>query len=210
MRPLVLLDVDGVLNAVGPPDDAWPEWRRGTARAGGRAWPVRWSPGVVAAVRGWQDTADVSWLTTWGHDANLGLRELLDLPELPVAGTHADADHAPATALPAPAKAPATADPATADPADGDAAAAAGPALAAVTPAAPDALTGAWWKFDVVRRLVQTAPERRLVWVDDDLAHSDAVRAWMRAHTTSLLVAPDPFTGLVQRHLDAVERFLAD
>ncbi len=181
MRPLVLLDVDGVLNALGPPDASWPDWQQGRATAAGREWPIRWSPSVVDAVRNWQERADVRWLTTWGHDANRGLHALLGLPELPVAGTHHDAAGSP-------------------DPEE--------PALAAVTPAAPDELTGRWWKFDVVRRLVREQPGRRLVWLDDDLLGVDDVRAWTRAHADGLLVAPDPRAGLVRAHLDAVERFL--
>ena len=182
MRPLVLVDVDGVLNALGPPDPAWPDWQQGWARAMGRDWPVRWSPTVTSAIRGWRDTADVQWLTTWGHDANQGLHELLGLPELPVAGTHQD-----------------SADEGTADDAD---------ALAAVTPAAPDELTGRWWKFDVVRRILRAQPDRRLVWLDDDLAGSERVRTWTRTHADCLLIAPDPRSGLVRAHLEAVERFL--
>ncbi len=187
MRPLVLLDVDGVLNALGPADASWPDWQRGTARAGGRAWPVRWSPSVVRAVLDWRDVADVQWLTTWGHDANAGLHTLLGLPELPVAGTHDEPGR----------------DPQAQGSPDTDE-----PALAAVTPAAPDELTGRWWKFDVVRRVVAAAPERRVVWLDDDLSAVAEVRAWTRAHVDCLLVAPDPRTGLVEPQLRSVERFL--
>ena len=184
--PLVLLDVDGVLNAVRAwgRSDAWDDWRTGQARADGRAFPITWSPTVVAAVRSWQELADVQWLTTWGHDANASLRHLLALPELPVAGTYDDVDRA-------------------AGEPDGGA-----DTHASVAPAAPDALTGRWWKLDVVRRIVRTGEPRRLVWLDDDLAGQDDVRAWMRQHTTSLLVAPDPRSGLTRAHLDAVEQFL--
>ena len=184
--PLVLLDVDGVLNAVQAwgRSDAWAVWRTGRATAEGRAFPITWSPSVVAAVRSWQELAEVQWLTTWGHDANASLRHLLELPELPVAGTYDDVD-GPA----------------------GDADAG-GQSHASVAPAAPDRLTGRWWKFDVVRRIVHTGGARRIAWLDDDLAGQDDVREWMRRHTTSLLVAPDPSSGLTRGHLDAVEEFL--
>lgn len=181
MRPLVLLDVDGVLNALGPPDDSWADWQYGSAAALEREWPIRFSPTVVTAVRGWAATVEVRWLTTWGHAANEGLRHLLGLPELSVAGTP-DAAAVPAT------------------PAAG--------ALSAVTPAAPDGLTGRWWKLDVVRSLVGRQPERRLVWVDDDLAADPVARAWLRGHTECLLIAPNPLTGLVARELATVAAFL--
>jgi hypothetical protein len=131
--PLVLLDVDGVLNAVQAwgRSDAWDDWRTGRATADGRSFPITWSPTVVEAVRSWQALAEVQWLTTWGHDANTSLRHLLGLPELPVAGTHDDVD--------GPAGAPD----------------AGGAAHASVAPAAPDRLTGRWWKLDVVRRIVR-------------------------------------------------------
>ena len=188
MRPLLLLDVDGVLNAVTvrPDPDVWPDWRTGSAVAAGRSWPVHWSPSVVAAVLEWGALADVQWLTTWGHDANAGLRMLLGLPELPVAGTHADADFPPDAGEP--------------DALPG--------ALAAVTPAAPDELTGRWWKFDLVRRLVRAEPQRPLVWVDDDLAGQQEVRAWMQRESRCLLVAPAPLTGLTRTELDEIGQYL--
>ena len=185
MTALVLLDVDGVVNAVprGRPSPAWPDWRTGEAVADGSAYPITWSPTVVSAVRSWQAAADVRWLTTWGHDANRSLRHLLDLPELPVAGTYDEDLSVPTPSVP-------------------------GDAHAAVAPAAPDPLTGRWWKFDVVRRIVRADPGRRLVWLDDDLAGERAVAAWMRRETDCLLIAPDVGSGLLRRHLEAVEDFL--
>ena len=181
-RPLVLVDVDGVLNAVSllGRSEAWDDWRVGTAEADGRTFRITWSPTVVAAVLGWRDVADVQWLTTWGHAANTSLRHLLELPELPVAGTH-DAPVPPV----------------------GD-----GETHADVAPAAPDPFTGRWWKFDVVRALVRADPERPVVWLDDDLAGQEDIRAWMRREASCLLIAPQPASGLTTAHLDAVEAFL--
>ncbi len=110
---------------------------------------------------------------------------MLDLPELPVAATYTDADVAPSGS------------------ADDD-----GPAHAAVAPAAPDRLTGRWWKFDAVRRLVRADPSRPIVWLDDDLAAEADVRDWMHAHTTCLLVAPEPRSGLTPDQLADVADFL--
>ncbi len=89
-RPIWLLDVDGVLNAVTlePDRTAWPEWRTGTAQADGRTYPITFSPDVMAGIRAVhrRGLAEIRWLTTWSGDANRGLRRLLDLPEFPVVG----------------------------------------------------------------------------------------------------------------------------
>jgi len=190
-RPLWLLDVDGVLNAVTRyPDEAvWPRWRNGVAHTdGGRnTWPIRWSPDVIDRLLGWRATGavDVAWLTTWGEDANVDLAPLLGLPTLPVAGSP------PGRVARA-----------------GDAAGAVAHAEVAGADAA-DPLTGRWWKFDVVRTLVRTDPRRPLVWTDDDLAFEPEVAAWMQEHTTSLLIAPTPRRGLGAAELDAIGGFLS-
>jgi hypothetical protein len=193
MTPLVLLDVDGVLNAVDPDPDlrVWPDYRRGRAAAGGRQWPIAWSPTVVQAVLSWREVADVHWLTTWGSLANGALRELLGLPALPVAG-----------APPGPSDLTAAGAGSGSDAAQGS--------LAAVTAAAPDALTGRWWKFDVVRERVRTEPERPVVWLDDDLAGQRDLRTWMEQHARCLLLSPTPRTGLRPDDLDLVSGFLAE
>jgi hypothetical protein len=184
--PLVLLDVDGVLNALGRPlPPEWDDWQTGRATAGGGSYEIAWSPSVVRRLLEWHESgqAEVQWLTTWGHDANRSLRQLLDMPELVVAGTYDDD-------LPA-------GDP---DPATGS--------LASVTPAARDELTGRWWKFDVVRRVISGQPGRRLVWLDDDLAGEDDLRAWAARAADCLPLAPPPRTGLRRMDLEVVSAWL--
>lgn len=58
IRRLVLLDVDGVLNAL-VPSDAWDEWRTGRAVAGGGSYVFRWAPEVVARILSWGDRVDI-------------------------------------------------------------------------------------------------------------------------------------------------------
>lgn len=185
-RPLLLLDVDGVLNALGRPlSDVWPQWRTGRATAAGRSYEIAWAPEAVRRLLDWheQDRVEVQWLTTWGHDANASLRHLLEMPELVVAGTH----DGPA--------------------AEGEPDAGAD-ALAAVTPAARDELTGRWWKFDVVRALVHRQPGRRLVWLDDDLAGERDLRDWVRQAADCLPLAPSPLSGLRPDDLEVVSAWL--
>lgn len=89
--PIWLLDVDGVLNAVchpGRPPGTWDRWQSGTAVAAGERFMITFAPQLMAGIRELHDSGavEIRWLTTWAHDANDGLRELLDLPAFPVAG----------------------------------------------------------------------------------------------------------------------------
>jgi hypothetical protein len=186
---LVLLDVDGVLNALGRPLPPTGPTGGPVQRASRVAYPIAWSPSAVRRLLDWheQGLAEVQWLTTWGHDANRSLRELLDMPVLVVAGTFADAfddsDHLGEPDVGA-------------------------DALAAVTPAARDELTGRWWKFDLVRRVVREQPGRRLVWLDDDLAGQDDVRAWLQHEADCLPLAPPRVSGLRPLDLEVVGAWL--
>lgn len=191
MTPLLLLDVDGVLNAVSrrPPTHVWPQWRQGEAVANGRTWSILFAPQVIEAVLAWTRLAEVHWLTTWGHDANTSLRHLVELPELPVAGAPPGW---------------------TGSYADDNVSAEVSGSHAEVSAAAADPLTGHWWKFDVVRALVAQEPSRPLVWIDDDLRHEREVQDWMRARSDCLLVAPQTATGLTAVEVEQVQAYLTD
>lgn len=103
-RPLWLLDVDGVINAVTrkPDRSIWPDWRQGTVASNDQRLGIWFSPTVIATIADMHATGQVEarWLTTWGSEANDDLRELLGLPFLTVAaepprsvqGTHPSAD----------------------------------------------------------------------------------------------------------------------
>jgi hypothetical protein len=71
----------------------------------------------------------------------------------------------------------------------------------------------AGWKFDAVRRSVES-DSRPFVWLDDDIdrfvAGSLTARAWAaELSMPSLLIAPDPRSGLLPEHVDEIEEFLA-
>lgn len=84
----MLLDVDGVLNAISSRGDgsAWRDWKTGSADTPSGTWPILYSPTVVAAIREWHERAlaEIRWLADWGDLANGDLRALLSLPEFPV------------------------------------------------------------------------------------------------------------------------------
>lgn len=186
MLPLLLLDVDGVLNAFDSPVDASDQaWRHGFARAQGTLWPITFSPVVVAALRAWheQGRVEVQWLTTWGHAANDSLRELLGLPQLQVAGTYDD-------------------EPSDGVAADDDS------SLAGATPSAPYTLAGTWWKYDVVRAVLRDQRGRRVVWVDDELTQDSEFTAWARRQPDLLPLGPHAARGLTTDDLEVIDRWL--
>lgn len=83
MRPILLLDVDGVLNAVtDEPPKTWTDWRITDCNG----YPIHHSPEMgrqIAAL-----DADIVWLTTWGLSdlANQWVGALFDWPEYPTLG----------------------------------------------------------------------------------------------------------------------------
>lgn len=74
--PVLLLDVDGVLNAVR--HDLPEGWRRGLFNG----YVLSWDPSVVARLRGLHDSGrvELQWLTTWTRLADRLLAEPLGLP----------------------------------------------------------------------------------------------------------------------------------
>ena len=74
--PLLLLDVDGVLNAM-----RWelpPGWQRGVFNG----YVLSWDPTITARLRGLHESGrvEVQWLTTWAENADRLLAEPLGLP----------------------------------------------------------------------------------------------------------------------------------
>lgn len=86
--PVLLLDVDGVINACTrkPDPNAWEHWQTGEAAASGRVWPITWSPEVVKFLTALHDSGQVEirWHTTWQQDAQR-IADLTGLPKFPVA-----------------------------------------------------------------------------------------------------------------------------
>lgn len=67
-----------------------------------------------------------------------------------------------------------------------------------------------WWKLPAALRVVEEEG-RRLLWTDDDateLSAADNRRLWARGPGTTMVIAPNPETGLVQTDLDRIDLFL--
>jgi hypothetical protein len=165
--PILLLDVDGVLNAALL--DLPGGWRRGTFNG----FLLSWDPTVTARLRGLHESGrvEIQWLTTWTEKADELLAEPMGLPR--GLRVHGRQDVASTGFL--------------------------------------GRLRGAagWWKLDAARSLAEAEPDRRIVWIDDDLAdQADDVVEWLGAHPHVLVVAPDLFTGLTHEQLDRIEAWL--
>lgn len=90
MLPLLLLDVDGVLNAVNfphPDFEVWSDYVVVDAEAMAHSWTIWYSPTVVETLRSWHESGrvEIQWLTTWEDMAN-GIEFKPELPEFEVAG----------------------------------------------------------------------------------------------------------------------------
>lgn len=84
----LLLDVDGVLNAVThKPGDFWPDWN--VAKCMG--FRITWASEVASFIRSLPSCGvEVIWLTTWAERANEHICGPLNLPIFPVAGSPYD------------------------------------------------------------------------------------------------------------------------
>ncbi len=89
MIPVVLLDVDGVLNAITrkPDPNVWSRWREGSANSGTRDYPIRWAEEVAEFIGELHTSgrAEVRWHTTWQQYAQTAIEPLLGLPRFEVA-----------------------------------------------------------------------------------------------------------------------------
>lgn len=165
--PVLLLDVDGVLNA--PRTDLPEGWQQGRFNG----FVLSWDPTVTARLRELHETGrvEIQWLTTWAEDADRLLAEPMGLPR----GLRVHAR-------------------------DG---------VAPTGYAGPLTGVSGWWKLAAARAVAAEEPDRRIVWIDDDLAaHAPDTEEWLAAHDHVLVIAPDTLTGLTHEQLDRIETWL--
>jgi hypothetical protein len=189
-RPLLLVDVDGVVSLFGFPPQAPPEGA------------MHWIDGIphflsTAAARHLRTLAadfELVWCSGWEERANEYLPHLLGLPRgLPFLRFGRDAG---ATASEAP-PAPHLADASEAQPAPRLTGAAAG--VATVT------ATRGHWKLAAIDAY---AGDRALAWIDDAL--DEPCHAWAAARAApTLLVPTTPARGLTEREVRVLRSWLA-
>jgi hypothetical protein len=84
LRPLLLLDVDGVLNAINNSQNHKLYNIRTVETPGGFSVKIRMRHELTDWIFELTEYYVPVWCTMWGHDANLLLAPLLELPDLPV------------------------------------------------------------------------------------------------------------------------------
>lgn len=89
MKPLLLLDVDGVLNPTGRPT---PDFRRYQCTVGSTVYTVHlnYRHGARLLELAVETGAELVWATTWEQHANEWISPRLGLPPLPVIGMRPD------------------------------------------------------------------------------------------------------------------------
>jgi hypothetical protein len=205
--PVVLLDVDGVLNAIAasPDQTTWSDWVRASASADGVQWPLLFSPSVLRAVTRWTEVADVRWLSTWGDHANHELRRAFGLPSLSVFASPPDRNASWTPSMPAGSRTASTGE-AHAD-------------LSRTTWAHPPKTERhdsehmapqEWWKLTAVRHGLTSGDlaDRALLWIDDDLATHPQAKRLVENGVNRLALAPPRRIGLTPRLLREANAFL--
>ena len=75
-KPMLFLDVDGVLNAVTrKTPSSWDDWKETTVLG----YRILYSPSVVSFLNALSHTVDIVWLSTWRNRANVDLAPALGL-----------------------------------------------------------------------------------------------------------------------------------
>ena len=87
-KPVILLDVDGVVNIVGT-GKIWGDIQTKKVATNGEFNDVRYSPSMIDSINKWNVRADIKWLTNWNEEAKLSLSPALGLYQFKMARTSA-------------------------------------------------------------------------------------------------------------------------
>lgn len=165
--PLVLLDFDGVFNALAVLMDMseWQDGKNHSACMPSGTHGFSYSPSVAQFFAVRVHLAEFTWLSTWEEETPI-YGTAMGLPEFSWIGTEGMDQE----------------------------------------PSAP------WWKFQVVQQLAAQFPERRMLWVDDEIPAdiADPIRVWLSGNRHVDFIRPDDFYGLRAHDLEKIEEFLSE
>jgi hypothetical protein len=163
-KPLILLDVDGVINFIGRPGgNALANNKAANiATSDKRVFRIQWSTILIDEINRWSTVAEIRWLTTWDEDARKCLAPVLGINEFPLARD-------PLRKLE---------------------------------------------KWDAAYENVVDSPDRKLIWIDDDMSYFKmmARRSSNMKHVLErgnvAFVEPDIQTGLTKDDIDMINNLL--
>lgn len=180
--PVLLLDIDGVINSLlkKPPAHAWAshDWNAAEYTFLGTDWPLLWSTPVIEWLNSLGDRVEVRWHTTWQHEAS-AFAKIVGLPlDWPVAvSPEFDLAHSNWSEF----------------------------AKSQIM-----ARRSTWWKYAAGERVL-TDEQRHLLWIDDDLelkTPRGQRRHLAGLGPKVCLISPDGHTGITRKHMLQVESFL--
>lgn len=184
--PVLLLDIDGVVNAMSKQipthvwtRDVWSQARYPDPDEPRLVYPLKWAAPVIEWLTGLHTShrVEIRWHTTWQHHAlefgelvGLPVFAVQDCPEFEMArenGSALIADLIRACQVP-------------------------------------------WWKYPAAERVV-AQEGRKLVWIDDDIDYKimRSTRKALKSVHTLELVSPASGTGIITKHIAQVENTLA-
>jgi hypothetical protein len=86
-KPVILLDVDGVINILGS-GKIWRDMQTKKVASDGEIIDVCYSPSMIDSINKWHARADIKWLTNWDEEAKLSLSPALGLYQFKMARTN--------------------------------------------------------------------------------------------------------------------------
>jgi len=88
------------------------------------------------------------------------------------------------------------------------------PQFAAYTPLQTTGVKGddgGWWKLTAFKQLAADNPDRKIIWIDDDLAYDRHAVEFVKNHEGHVLgICPETDYGLTPEHLSRIAQFVAD
>lgn len=69
-----------------------------------------------------------------------------------------------------------------------------------------------WWKFTRLVEISAINPNRRILWIDDEIPSdpNDPIIQWLQEHREQVTyISTDEFHGLQQHHLDEIQAFIS-
>jgi hypothetical protein len=87
-KPVILLDVDGVVNIIGT-GKIWGDIQTKKVATNGEFNDVQYSPSMINSINKWNVRAEIKWLTNWNEEAKLSLSPALGLYQFKMARTSA-------------------------------------------------------------------------------------------------------------------------